>query len=35
VIEVPFGYPRSPDIRFDKDFAALGAEISHTLRGAH
>jgi NitT/TauT family transport system ATP-binding protein len=33
--DVPFEYPRSPDLRFDPSFAALGAEISHSLRGAH
>ena len=33
--DVPFEYPRSPDLRFDPAFAALGAEISHALRGAH
>ncbi|MFT3851130.1 MAG: ABC transporter ATP-binding protein [Ilumatobacteraceae bacterium] len=33
--EVPFEYPRSPDVRFDPTFAALGSEISHALRGAH
>jgi NitT/TauT family transport system ATP-binding protein len=32
---VPFDYPRSPDLRFDPAFASLGAEISHSLRGAH
>jgi NitT/TauT family transport system ATP-binding protein len=33
--DVPFEYPRSPDLRFDPAFAALGSEISHALRGAH
>lgn len=33
--EVPFGYPRSPDLRFDPEFAKLSGEISHTLRGSH
>ena len=33
--DVPFDYPRSPDVRFDPAFAALASEISHTLRGAH
>jgi NitT/TauT family transport system ATP-binding protein len=32
---VPFAYPRSPDLRFDADFAHLSGEISHALRGAH
>jgi NitT/TauT family transport system ATP-binding protein len=33
--DVPFPYPRSPDLRFDADFAALAGEVSHALRGAH
>lgn len=33
--DVPFGYPRSPEIRFDPRFAELSGEISHALRGAH
>ena len=33
--EVPFEYPRSPDLRFDPDFAVLSGEISHALRGGH
>jgi NitT/TauT family transport system ATP-binding protein len=33
--EVPFEYPRSPDLRFDASFAALSGEVSHALRGAH
>ncbi len=32
---VPFEYPRSPDLRFDPQFAQLAGEISHALRGAH
>ncbi len=32
--EVPFEYPRSPELRFDAAFAALGSEISAALRGA-
>ena len=32
---VPFAYPRSPDLRFDAEFAHLCGEVSHTLRGAH
>ena len=31
-IEVPFPYPREPDLRFDPAFAAISAEVSHTLR---
>jgi len=32
---VPFGFPRSPDLRFAPDFAALGSEISLALRTGH
>ena len=33
--DVPFGYPRSPELRFDAEFAALSGDVSHALRGAH
>ena len=33
--EVPFDYPRTPDLRFDPRFATLAGEISMSLRGAH
>jgi NitT/TauT family transport system ATP-binding protein len=33
--DVPFGYPRSPDLRFDPEFARLSGEVSHALRGSH
>jgi NitT/TauT family transport system ATP-binding protein len=33
--DIPFDYPRQPDLRFDPEFARLSGEISHTLRGAH
>jgi NitT/TauT family transport system ATP-binding protein len=33
--EVPFGYPRSPEVRFRPEFAELSGEISHALRGGH
>ena len=33
--DIPFGYPRSPELRFDADFAELSGEVSHALRGAH
>lgn len=33
--EVPFGYPRSHDIRYEPEFAELSGKISHDLRGAH
>ena len=32
---VPFPYPRSPDLRFQPEFAKLSGELSHALRGAH
>lgn len=32
---VPFEYPRRPDLRFDPEFARLSGEISHELRGSH
>jgi NitT/TauT family transport system ATP-binding protein len=33
--DVPFAYPRQPDLRFDPEFAKLCGEVSHSLRGAH
>jgi len=33
--EVPFDYPRQPDLRFEPEFAKLSGEVSHALRGAH
>ena len=33
--DVPFGYPRSPELRFDPAFAKLSGEVSHALRGSH
>lgn len=33
--EVPFGYPRSPDLRFDPAFAELSGEVSHSLMAGH
>ncbi|MGI9624593.1 MAG: ABC transporter ATP-binding protein [Acidimicrobiales bacterium] len=33
--EIPFEYPRHPDLRFDADFARLSGEISASLRGSH
>ena len=33
--EVPFPYPRDPELRFDPEFAALSGEVSRALRGAH
>jgi NitT/TauT family transport system ATP-binding protein len=31
-IEVPFGYPRAPELRFDAEFASIAGEISRRLR---
>lgn len=33
--DVPFDYPRSPDLRFDPAFAELSGRVSHALRGSH
>ena len=33
--EIPFPYPRHPDLRFDPEFARISGEVSHALRGAH
>lgn len=33
--DVPFGYPRQPELRFDADFAKLCGEVSLSLRGSH
>lgn len=33
--DVPFDYPRSPEIRFTPEFAALSGEVSHALRDGH
>ena len=33
--DVPFPYPRSPELRFDPRFGELSSQISHALRGAH
>lgn len=34
-LDVPFDYPRDPDLRFDPEFGRISAELSHALRGAH
>ena len=34
-IEIPFPYPRSPDMRFDASFGALASEVSRALRKAY
>jgi NitT/TauT family transport system ATP-binding protein len=33
--DVPFDFPRHPDLRFAPEFAKLSGEVSHSLRGAH
>ena len=33
--DVPFAYPRDPQIRFDPAFAGLAGQINQSLRGAH
>ena len=33
--EIPFDFPRTPDLRFTAEFARISGEISHELRGAH
>ncbi len=33
--DVPFGYPRKPELRFDPAFARLSGEISTALEGSH
>ena len=33
--EVPFAYPRSPELRFDPEFARLAGEVSRALREGH
>ena len=33
--DIPFAYPRDPDLRFEPEFARISGEISHSLRGAH
>jgi NitT/TauT family transport system ATP-binding protein len=34
-VPVPFPYPRLPDLRYDPEFGAISARISHGLREAH
>ena len=33
--EIPFDYPRKPELRFSPEFAELSGQISESLRGAH
>jgi NitT/TauT family transport system ATP-binding protein len=32
--DVPFAYPRSPELRFEPEFGELCGDVSHALRGA-
>jgi NitT/TauT family transport system ATP-binding protein len=34
VIDVPFPYPRSPDLRYTPEFVAIVREVSGVMRGA-
>jgi NitT/TauT family transport system ATP-binding protein len=33
--EVPFGYPRRPDLRYEPAFGSIAEEVSHALRRGH
>jgi NitT/TauT family transport system ATP-binding protein len=33
--DVPFDYPRAPELRFDPEFAKISGEVSQALRGSH
>jgi len=33
--DIPFDYPRKPELRFEPEFAELSGEINQALRGAH
>jgi NitT/TauT family transport system ATP-binding protein len=33
--DVPFDYPRKPELRFDPEFARLSGDVSKALRGSH
>jgi len=34
-VNIPFAYPRVPELRFEPEFARLCGELSHALRDAH
>ena len=34
-IDIPFGFPRTHDLRYRPEFGELCAQVSHALRGAH
>ena len=31
-VNIPFGYPRSPELRFEPEFAAVAGQVSARLR---
>jgi NitT/TauT family transport system ATP-binding protein len=33
--DIPFPYPRHPDLRFGAEFSEIAGRVSHELRGAH
>jgi NitT/TauT family transport system ATP-binding protein len=33
--DIPFDYPRKPELRFEPEFARISGEVSASLRGAH
>jgi NitT/TauT family transport system ATP-binding protein len=33
--DVPFSFPRAPELRFDPQFASLAGQVSETLRAGH
>lgn len=33
-VDVPFGYPREPELRFDSEYTRIAAHVSQILRGA-
>ncbi|MDH4118155.1 MAG: ABC transporter ATP-binding protein [Acidimicrobiia bacterium] len=33
--EIPFEYPRKPELRFDPEFARISGEVAASLEGAH
>jgi NitT/TauT family transport system ATP-binding protein len=34
-VDIPFGYPRNHDLRYEPEFGEICARVSHALRGAH
>ncbi|MNC98244.1 hypothetical protein D3C83_161470 [compost metagenome] len=33
--DIPFDYPRAPELRFDPEFARISGAVSQALRGSH